>query len=223
MSQPKRIVITGVSRGLGLAMANGFAKLGHEIIGCSRKPAPPSGWTGQHYTSVDLGDDADVKAWAKRVLTEVGTPDLLINNAAIINRNAPLWEISDEEFSELVDINVSGVVRVIRHFAPAMIEQGSGVFVNFSSGWGRSTSPEVAPYCASKWAIEGLTQALAQELPNGLAAVSFNPGVINTDMLQSCFGGEADHYPDAKEWAERAVPFLDQINTSDNGQALTCP
>jgi len=62
---------------------------------------------------------------------------------------------------------------------PAMVRRGQGVIVNFSSGWGRSTDAGVAPYCATKWAIEGLTQALAQELPPGMAAVPLNPGIIN--------------------------------------------
>ncbi|MDF1657763.1 MAG: SDR family NAD(P)-dependent oxidoreductase, partial [Verrucomicrobiales bacterium] len=225
MSDSKRILITGVSRGLGLAMAKGFIARGHKIAGCSRSETAPSELTGgsHHYSSVDLSSDEAVRIWSEQVLAKFGTPDLLINNAAIINRNAPLWEIEDAEFTELIDINISGVTRVIRHFTPAMIQQGSGIIVNFSSGWGRSTSPEVAPYCASKWAIEGLTQALAQELPHGVGAVAFNPGVINTDMLQSCFGGESDHYPGPTEWAERAVPFLDAIEPADNGRALTCP
>src|SRR5262249_21389378 len=76
-----------------------------------------------------------------------------------------------------------------------MIRRGAGVIVNFSSGWGRSTAAEVAPYCASKWAIEGLTRALAQELPAGVAAVPLNPGIIDTDMLRSCVGGDAGGYP----------------------------
>jgi NAD(P)-dependent dehydrogenase (short-subunit alcohol dehydrogenase family) len=77
-----------------------------------------------------------------------------------------------------------------------MIRRGSGVIVNFSSGWGRSVSAEVAPYCASKWAVERLTRALAEELPSGLAAVPLNPGIINTEMLQSCFGADAQNYPE---------------------------
>ena len=89
----------------------------------------------------------------------------------------------------------------VRQFLPAMISQGSGTVVNFSSGWGRSVSAEVAPYCASKWAIEGLSDALSQELPRGLATAALNPGVINTDMLQSCFGSGADAYASAQEWA----------------------
>jgi NAD(P)-dependent dehydrogenase (short-subunit alcohol dehydrogenase family) len=81
----------------------------------------------------------------------------------------------------------------------------------------------VAPYCASKWAIEGLTRALAQELPPGLAAVPLNPGVIDTDMLRSCFGQEAAEYPSAEEWAERAAPFLLGLGPDDNGKPLTAP
>ena len=102
-----------------------------------------------------------------------------------------------------------------------MIKRGNGVIVNFSSGWGRSTSAEVAPYCATKFAIEGLTQALAQELPAGLAAIPLNPGVIDTDMLRSCFGGSASSYPSPQQWAKRAVPFLLKLSPRENGQPLT--
>ncbi len=104
-----------------------------------------------------------------------------------------------------------------------MIDRGSGVIVNFSSGWGRSTSPGVAPYCAAKWAIEGLSQALAADLPRGLAAVALNPGVINTDMLRLSFGASADSYPEPTVWVERAVPFLLKLGPQHNGQALSVP
>ena len=121
----------------------------------------------------------------------------------------------------MIDVNIKGVTNVIRHFVPVMIERGSGVVVNFSSGWGRSTDAEVAPYCATKWAIEGLTQALAQELPASVAAIALNPGVINTDMLQSCFGGSASAYPSAEQWARKSVPFLLELGPRHNGQSLT--
>jgi NAD(P)-dependent dehydrogenase (short-subunit alcohol dehydrogenase family) len=127
-------------------------------------------------------------------------------------------------FDNVIDVNIKGTAHVLRHFLPAMIHRGTGVVVNFSSGWGRSTSPEVSAYCASKWAIEGMTQALAQELPEGLAAVSLNPGIINTEMLQTCFGKEgAAPYPDAQQWAEAAGPYLLKLCSKDNGQALTVP
>ncbi|HXI73754.1 MAG TPA: SDR family NAD(P)-dependent oxidoreductase [Verrucomicrobiae bacterium] len=224
----KTILITGVSRGLGRAMAEEFIRLGHTVLGCGRSakdiaqlqkqfPAPNA------FGVVDVADDAQVAVWAKRVLVTHTPPDLLLNNAALINRNAPLWEVPASEFSDVIDVNIKGVANVIRHFVPAMIQQGRGVIVNFSSGWGRSTDAEVAPYCATKWAIEGLTQSLAQELPSGMAAMPLNPGIINTDMLQSCFAGGASSYPTAKEWARTAVPFLLRINAADNGKQLTVP
>jgi NAD(P)-dependent dehydrogenase (short-subunit alcohol dehydrogenase family) len=228
MSEAKTIVITGVSRGLGRAMAEGFAARGHRIAGCARSESALAELrttldTPHRFDPVDVSDDKAVSNWAAEVLSDFGPPDLLINCAALINRNAPLWEISAEEFSELMDVNLKGVASVIRHFTPAMIKAGSGVIVNFSSGWGRSTSPEVAPYCATKWAIEGLNGAFAQELPPGLATVAFNPGIIDTDMLRSCFGEGAARHPDAESWAGTAVPFLENLDASNNGAALTCP
>jgi NAD(P)-dependent dehydrogenase (short-subunit alcohol dehydrogenase family) len=224
----KTIVITGVTRGLGRAMADEFVQLGHTVIGCGRSTNEIEQLRRAHrgphdFAVVDVTSDGQVEAWAKRILKAHEAPNLLLNNAAIINPNAPLWKVSAREFSDVIDVNIKGVVNVIRHFLPAMIERGSGVIVNFSSGWGRATDAEVAPYCATKWAIEGLTQALAQELPGGLAAAALNPGIINTDMLQSCFGASANSFPTADEWAKTAVPFLLNLGTRDNGCSLTAP
>ncbi|HEY2413039.1 MAG TPA: SDR family oxidoreductase [Pirellulaceae bacterium] len=224
----RRILITGVGRGLGLAMTERFVELGHTVIGCSRqkghveKLAKRFG-SPHRFTVVDVADAKAVGQWAKGVLAESGAPDLVLNNAAAINENAPLWEVPPVDFSRVIDVNIKGIFHVVRHFLPAMIEQGRGVVVNFSSGWGRSTSPEVAPYCATKYAVEGLTLALAQELPSGLCAVPLNPGIINTDMLQSCFGGNADSYPTPEQWAKKAVPFLLALGPKDNGKSLTAP
>jgi NAD(P)-dependent dehydrogenase (short-subunit alcohol dehydrogenase family) len=222
----KSVVVTGCTRGLGLAMVREFVRRGHRVAGCARDAEAVAALAGQvggpHVFGVaDVTDDAAVAAFAERVLAELGPPDLLLNNAAVINRNAPLWEVPASEFSAVIDANIKGVHTVIRHFVPAMIARRSGIIVNFSSGWGRSTSPEVAPYCASKWAIEGLSQALAQEVPRGMAAVALNPGVINTDMLRSCFGGDAASYPSPEKWARQAVPFLLRITYLHNGAALT--
>ena len=224
----KIVLITGVTRGLGRAMVDEFAQLGHTVCGCGRSEkvieqlrrqlGPP-----HDFATVDVSSDDEVKAWASRLLKSHGPPDLVLNNAGVINRNARLWEISAQEFSQVIDVNVKGIANVIRHFVPAMIKRKRGVIVNFSSGWGRSTDAEVAPYCASKWAIEGLTQALAQELPSGLAAVALNPGIINTDMLRSCFGGSASGYLSPGEWAKSAVPFLLKLGPADNGKPLTAP
>ena len=222
----KVIVITGVSRGLGKAMAREFAEQGHRVAGCGRNEknliSLRKELGGLHsFEVVDIRDDDEVAQWAKKVIDEFGAPDLLLNNAAVINPNRFLWDLSEKEFGNVIDINIKGVANVIRHYLKAMARKGSGVIVNFSSGWGRSTSPEVAPYYATKWAIEGMTQSLAQELPEGLTAVPLNPGVINTDMLRSCFGPSASDFPSAEEWARTSVPFLLGLGPENNGQSLT--
>lgn len=228
MPEVKTVLITGATRGLGRAMVEEFARRGHIVVGCGRDAAaverlrrefgPP-----HDFRAVDVASDEQVRAWAKAVLASHGPPDLLLNNAGVANRLAPLWKLSAAEFDRVVDVNLKGVANVIRHFVPAMVERGRGVIVNFSSGWGRSTDAHVAPYCATKWAIEGLTRALAQELPRGMAAVPLNPGIINTDMLRSCFGDSARHYPTPEEWARVAVPFLLKLGPADNGKPLTVP
>jgi len=196
----KTIVITGVTRGIGRGLAGEFARLGHKVIGCGRsndQVAELQTALGQahDFAAVDVTDDRAVADWARRTLAEHGAPDLLINNAAIINRNANLVDVSAAEFDAVIDINIKGVANVTRHFVPAMIERDHGVIVNLSSGWGRGTSPEVAPYCATKWAMEGLSKALADELPSGMACVPLSPGMVNTEMLRSSFGAGASRMP----------------------------
>jgi NAD(P)-dependent dehydrogenase (short-subunit alcohol dehydrogenase family) len=222
----RHIVITGATRGLGAALAAELLTAGHRVSGCGRSADAASSRTSSpdfDLARVDVSRFAEVEAWARRIIDERGAPDLLVNNAALINANASLWEVPPAEFAALVDVNLSGSFNVTRAFLPAMIARGRGVVVNLSSGWGRSTAPEVAPYCASKWGIEGLTRALAQELPRGLAAVALNPGVIDTAMLRSCFGGGAGAYEKPDQWARRAAPFLLELSAAQNGQSLSVP
>jgi NAD(P)-dependent dehydrogenase (short-subunit alcohol dehydrogenase family) len=217
-----KIVITGVTRGLGRALVEEFIRAGHTVAGCGRSGDAIFDLRMTHlephdFSIVDVAQDSKVAIWAAKILEHDSAPDLLINNAAIMNRLSPLWEQDDREFTKLVDVNIRGVQNVIRHFVPAMVAQKKGVIVNFSSGWGRSVSPEVAPYCMSKWAIEGLTKALAEELPKGMAAVALNPGVIDTDMLRSCWADGASAYPKAGEWAKTAASAILAFGPADNG------
>lgn len=223
----KKILITGVTRGLGRALAEWCIANGHTVIGCGRSaeilnlrfthPAP------HDFTALDVAEENKVALWAEKVLAVHGAPDLLINNAALMNTPAPLWEVPAKEFDRLIDVNIKGVMNVIRYFVPAMVARAQGVIVNFSSGWGRSTSPEVAPYCASKYAMEGLTKALAQELPRGMAAVPLNPGVIDTDMLRQAWSDGASSYPKAEVWARVAAPYILRLGPKDNGESVSVP
>ena len=218
-----KIVLTGVTRGLGRALAEEYIQLGHTVYGCGRSGEEIFDLRMAHgaphdFSVVDVALDNKVAIWAAKVLENDSAPDLLINNAGVMNALRPLWEIEDREFTKVIDVNVRGVANVIRHFVPAMVARQRGIIVNLSSGWGRSTSPEVAPYCASKFAIEGLTQALAQELPKGMTAVPLNPGVIDTAMLRSCWADGAASYPKAAAWAKVAAPFILGLKAKDNGR-----
>lgn len=220
------IVITGVTRGLGRALAEQFIASGHTVFGCGTGGEAIFDlrltYAAPHdFAVVDVAQDVKVSIWAAGVLASIGAPDLLINNAAVINTPAPLWEHDDLAFTKVVNVNVRGVANVIRHFVPAMVARKKGVIVNLSSGWGRSVSGGMAPYCMSKWAIEGLTKALAEDLPPGMAAVPLNPGVIDTDMLRIAWAEGAAGFPKPEAWAAKAAPFLLGLGPKDNGKSLT--
>lgn len=220
----KTIVITGCTSGLGAAMCQYFIAEGYQVAGIGRNEKKIKDLTAKYANHVfsvcDVRSKVDLKKFQKKVCKQFGVPDLLINNASIINENNSLWEIPAQDVDELIDINIKGVINSIRAFLPVMIEQGKGVVASFSSYWGQSVSADVAPYCASKWAIEGLARALAEELPSGMASVAFNPGIINTPMLNKTFGSSAKNYPTAEEWVEYAGPKLLGLSGKDNGKTV---
>jgi NAD(P)-dependent dehydrogenase (short-subunit alcohol dehydrogenase family) len=225
MSEPRLIVLTGCTRGLGRELVDRFAERGHTVLGCGRSESHVSALSEIHdppndFAALDVSDQVAVENWAAILLDRFGAPDLVINNAALMNHPAPLWEVPANEFESLMAVNVNGSLNVIRAFVPAMITAGRGVVANLSSGWGRSTDRDVGPYCASKHAIEGLTGSLAKELPKPLAAVAVSPGVVDTDMLRTCWDTSAGAYPKPSEWGERAADFFLDLGPADNGASL---
>jgi NAD(P)-dependent dehydrogenase (short-subunit alcohol dehydrogenase family) len=227
MNNRRIIVITGCTRGLGRALVDEFIAAGHTVVGCGRG-AQVMELRMEHgephdFSVVDVSQESKVAIWAEKVIGVLGAPDILINNAALMNTPAPSWEVPAREFDALMDVNIKGVANVIRHFVPAMVARKAGVIVNLSSGWGRSVSPGVGPYCTTKWAIEGMTKALAEELPKGMAAVPLSPGVIDTDMLRKSWGEGAGAYPKAAEWAKGAAKFILKLGPKDNGRSVSVP
>ncbi|KAM0013929.1 putative 3-oxoacyl-[acyl-carrier-protein] reductase [Helianthus debilis subsp. tardiflorus] len=225
----KTVLITGVSRGLGKALALELAKRGHSVIGCSRSPdklkslqTQLSSDDDKHlFFNLDVCSNSSVQDLARLVMEKKGVPDIIVNNAGTINKNNRLWEVPEEEFNAVIDTNLKGIANMLRHFIPLMIEKKQGIIVNMSSGWGRSAAAQVAPYCASKWAVEGLTKSVAKELPSGMAAVALNPGVINTDMLASCFGSSSSLYQAPDAWAPKAADMILNLTMADNGSSLS--
>src|SRR5437016_5745752 len=113
----RNILITGVTRGLGRSLAEWYMANGQTVIGCGRSaevlnlrfehPAP------HDFAVVDVAEDNKVALWATKVLASHGAPDLLINNAALMNTPAPLWQVPAREFNQLIDVNIKGVANVI--------------------------------------------------------------------------------------------------------------
>lgn len=228
-SKPRTILITGCTRGLGRSLVERWASEGHTLVGCGRSEGKLQELRGalgapHRFSTVDVADFDQVSAWADRVVAEVGVPDLVINNAAVINQRAPLWKVPVTEFSGVIDVNLKGVHHVVCAFVPKMIEAGRGIVINISSGWGKFTAPDVGPYCTTKFGIEGYTGSLAADLPDGLAAIPLQPGIIHTDMLDTAFGEEgASQHWTPEEWIDVAAPFILGLGPEHNGQSLRIP
>ena len=224
----KTVVISGSTSGLGKEMSIEFAKRGWVVAGFGKTKSKVDEMTKimgvkHQIKECDVSCNKSVKSFSESIIKKLGVPELLINNAAVMNAPKPLWEVPREEFDHLTNVNINGVANMIRHFLPSMLEKRKGLIINLSSGWGRSTSPDVAPYCATKWAIEGLSAALAQELPDGMGCIALNPGVIDTDMLRKCWGNGAELYQKPGEWAKLAVPFIESLTHQDNGKQMSAP
>lgn len=222
----KTIVITGCTRGIGRALTEKFSKLGHRVIGCGRNdllvdelrhnPGP-----AEDFSIVNVLKPTQVKNWAEDVIQRHGTPDILINNAGVAHSSVPFWKIEPDDFDLTIDINVKGTANVVRAFLPAMLKSGKGIIINMSSGLGRFATSDFAGYTASKHAIEGLSKGIAKDLPNGIACIPLQPGMINTDMLQDHLGLEtASKEVGPFDWAEYAAPYILKLGPEHNGESL---
>ncbi|XP_038891366.1 NADPH-dependent pterin aldehyde reductase-like [Benincasa hispida] len=232
MEVSKKVLVTGVSKGLGRALALELATHNHTIIGCSRSQLKLDSLQAElsklspnnHHLliNVDVTSNSSVKKFAQLVAENNLVPDIIVNNAALASRKSKIWEIEDEEVDNVIDTNVKGIINVMRHFIPLLIHNKQGVIINMSSNAGREAFGEYALYCASKWAVEGLSKCVAKELVEELAMVSLDPGVIYTDMLALCMGDDmASQFQSPEEWALKAATIILGITTSDNGASLT--
>ncbi|MFJ7807179.1 SDR family oxidoreductase [Bacillus cereus] len=225
----KSVIITGVTQGLGRAMVDRFHELGWNIYGCGRSKDKIEELKKQYskihdFQVIDVSDSQQVNNWANYILNTHTAPDMIINNASIVNQNAKLWKITAQEFENVMNVNVNGVVNVIRAFVPAMVARKEGIIINMSSSWGREGEAELAPYCASKFAIEGITKSMALELPHGMAVVALDPGgSISTPMLKSCAPQYINESPTPETWSQKAIEYILNITIDKNGDSLTCP
>ncbi len=224
----RSFIVTGGTRGIGRALAAGFLREGARVAisGRHRKTVDETveslrGGAGEILgVAGDLGVDAQAKALMEAALGRFGTVDYLVNNAGLLVKPKYLVETTQQEWEEVLRTNVIGTVNMIRHVLPGMEKRGQGVIINLSSGWGHFGAPRVASYCASKFAVEGLTQSVAAEVTKGVVVIALRPGIIVTDMLRDAFEGEVEGYPAPEELVPRWLRFFEKVEPSWNGKSL---
>jgi NAD(P)-dependent dehydrogenase (short-subunit alcohol dehydrogenase family) len=188
----KSVLITGTSSGIGLATAVALGRAGHKVYATMRNPgrsAELARIVEQEKlpvtTSVmDVDSDTSVTEAVRRIYDAGGRLDVLVNNAGVESVGT-VEEVPLSEFRAIMETNYFGPLRCIKAVAPGMRAQGSGHIINVSSVAGRISPCPMAAYTASKWALEALSEALAQEMKAVNVRVSVvEPGIIATPMAQ---------------------------------------
>ena len=191
--QEQIILITGASNGIGRCLAIDLAARGAIVVGCGRSlerlqaTAAEMQRTSPLSTAIqcDVAELDQVRAMVTGVLAKFGKIDILINNAGIGMRK-PFADTPIEMIEELMRTNYFGVVYCTHEALPSMIARGSGHIVNISSVAGKIGTPNIAGYCASKFAMNGLSESLYYELaPHGVSVSVICPGPVRTDFNKS--------------------------------------
>jgi 3-oxoacyl-[acyl-carrier protein] reductase len=170
--QGKVAVVTGGGRGIGRAISVRLAKMGATTVICGRSQSTLEEAAGEIRAAAgecetivcDVAQLASVEALASRVQTTFGRADILVNNAGVGDFSRPLHQLAPEDWERILNTNLRGVFHTIRCFVPMMIAAGSGDIVNISSIAGKNALPNGAAYAASKWALNGLSYSVAEEL-----------------------------------------------------------
>ena len=181
--------ITGASRGIGLEVARAALERGDAVVATARKPSAVEDVLGRHERllslALDVNQELQAQAAADAAVAKFGRIDVLVNNAGYGLLGA-VEESSAKEVEDLFATNVFGLLKVTRAVLPHMRREGRGLIANISSIGGYASYPGWGVYCATKFAVEGLTEALAVELaPLGIHATVVEPGFFRTDFLDA--------------------------------------
>lgn len=206
----KTALVTGSSRGIGRACCLSLARAGYRVFATMRNPEA-AGELGESATAeslpitvlpMDVNSDESVRGTVEEIVKEHGPLDLLVNNAGIERRGA-VEELDLAEFRAVMETNYFGAIRCVQAVLPGMRTKGSGCIVNVTSVAGRISSSPLGPYAASKFALEAISEALAQEVkPLGIRVAIVQPGIIATDMARAITSEDgATRYPHSRRMA----------------------
>lgn len=191
-----RVLVTGGVRGIGRAIADLFLARGHRVAisgtddqALARRIDETAGIVGQQCDVASEADARELVRWADR---QLGGLDVLVNNAGVAGPTGPIDQIDADEWRHTFDVNVHGVFNCTKH-AVAPLVRSRGTIVNISSVAGRLGYALRSPYCASKFALAGMTESLARELgPQGVRVNSVLPGFVDSARLEETTQARAE-------------------------------
>ena len=204
MSDTKVVLVTGASSGNGQATAQLLSQHGHQVFGTSRHPESSEEASDCKMLTLEVCSDSSVAACVKSVLEQAGRIDVLVNNAGY-EQGGALEEVSLDEAHAQFETNFFGVMRMVKAVLPSMRKQKSGQIINISSLAGLVGTPFLGTYTASKFALEGYTEALRHEVkPFNIQVSLVEAGFLNTP-LKSKRQLAAQPISDYEEWRTRAM------------------
>jgi 3-hydroxy acid dehydrogenase/malonic semialdehyde reductase len=194
------VLITGASAGIGAACARAFAAEGAILVLAARRldrlkelanELEKSFASRCHVAELDVRDRGRVKAFVNSIPPEFRAIDILVNNAGLARGFDPIQSGSIEDWDEMIDTNIKGLLYMTRAVVPGMVERGIGHIINIGSIAGRQVYPKGAVYCASKFAVHALTQGMLMDLIDTPIRVStVDPGLVRTEFAQVRFRGD---------------------------------
>ncbi len=208
----KVAIITGGGRGIGRAIATAYAAEGAAVVIAARSTAQLDevattiAAQGGESLAVptDLRVRAEVAHLVQKTVAQFGKVDILVNNAGI-NPRGMFLESTDEQWEQAWQVNVMGVVHCCRAVLPIMKQQGSGNIINVGSGMGQVGHANLSIYCASKAALHGLTQAIAEEVwRDGIIANVLIPGPVKTELSKAAWENAETFRAQSDPWKEPA-------------------
>jgi NAD(P)-dependent dehydrogenase (short-subunit alcohol dehydrogenase family) len=211
-SNQKVILITGASSGVGQTTARLFSEKGYKVFGTSRKPAGTDAVSGVQMLPLDVRADDSAAACVNAVINTAGQIDVLVNNAAYELAGA-VEEISIDEAKEQFETNFFGVARMVKAVLPYMRQRSQGQIVNVSSLSGLSAIPFMGIYSASKFALEGFTEALRLEVaPFNIHVSLTEAGFLKTPMMnkRQISAGQLKDYEPRRQRAFNAIRDQEQ-------------